>query len=129
MSSAARSSYTIVRASPNTRRWNRWTNADAASRSPEASPATRVSSDTVHTAVLRNPGRQGLHGNHGSGAIPRTVRPVGPPGRPGRRLRTSEAVPEEAPLRARVGVVVVGDVAHVVVDVVLDGERLPGHPP
>ena len=46
-----------------------------------------------------------------------------------RRLRPSEAVPEEAPLRAGVGVVVVGDVAHVVVDVVLDGERLPGHLP
>ena len=44
-----------------------------------------------------------------------------------RRLLTPEAVSEEAPLRTRVGVVVVGDVAHVVVDVVLDGERLPGH--
>ena len=43
-------------------------------------------------------------------------------------LLTPESVSEEAPLRTRVGVVVVGDVAHVVVDVVLDGERLPGHP-
>ena len=49
MSSAARSSATIVRASPYTRRWNRRTNAEAASRSPEANPATSASSETVHT--------------------------------------------------------------------------------
>src|SRR3954454_3597117 len=69
----------MVRASPNTRRSNRWTNADAASRSPAARPATRVSSDTVHTAVLRRRERQGLHGDHGSGAIPRRPSSVDPP--------------------------------------------------
>ena len=44
--------------------------------------------------------------------------------RPRSRSRTAQAVAEEAALRPGVGVVVVGNVAHVVVDVVLEGEML-----
>src|SRR5262249_60032434 len=41
--------------------------------------------------------------------------------RPSSDLRLAEAVPEEAASRSGVGVEVIGDVPHVVVDVVLDG--------
>ena len=41
----------IVSANPYTRRWNRLTNAVAASESPAAMPARRASSETFHTVI------------------------------------------------------------------------------
>ena len=131
MSSAARSSGTIVRARPYTRRWKRRTNADAASWSPVARPATNASSDTVHTEFYGLQ-RRGIARTKVAAQSILQCRPYsrGPVGTavPNSARSDPEAVPEEPTLRAGVGVVVVGDVAHVVVDPVLDGERLAGDP-
>ena len=72
-----------------------------------------------------------LGGVVGSRAGRRQDQQAGERGVPPSTSARSAAVPvsEEAPLRTRVGVIVVGDVAHVVVHIVVDGEHVPGHPP
>ena len=50
----------MASAQPNTRRWNRRTNASAASASRTARPATSASSDESHTSFLRLPAPAGL---------------------------------------------------------------------
>src|SRR6266542_668504 len=117
MSSAARGSPTIVIARPKTRRWNRCTNAAAASESPVARPASSASSETAHIVFThRRAARIGP-----PPALHRTPATVGRPG-----LRPPEPVTEKAPAGAGVGVEVIRDVPHVVVDVVLDGQLLGG---
>src|SRR5918996_5927508 len=101
MSSAARGSPTIVTAKPKTRRWNRCTNAAAASESPVAKPARSASSETAHIVTTHGPAAR----------IERAPPPHRSAAAHGRRtLRLAEPVPEEAAAWAGVGVEVARDV-------------------